>query len=104
MKKPFGFIKAYYEQEKILEEGLSIDPEKRIQELQTRAVAMEKVAQEKFEVVTQIVAEKMGLQEIPWLKLTLWSTFIYGIITVLVLFHRPDFINVRKLFILSLYS
>jgi metal-dependent amidase/aminoacylase/carboxypeptidase family protein len=35
---------------------LSIDPELRMQELQTKAVAMEKVASERFEVVTQIVA------------------------------------------------
>ncbi len=35
----------------------------------------------------------MGYTEIPWLKITNRMVWIYGIMTCLVLFHRPDFIN-----------
>ena len=39
----------------------------------------------------------MGVKEVPWLKLTLFTTMIYSIVTILVLFSRPDFISVSIL-------
>lgn len=37
----------------------------------------------------------MGMNEIPWYRWTLYLTFIYTILTILVCFHRQDFLNVR---------
>ena len=36
----------------------------------------------------------MGIKEIPWFKWTLNMTFIYAVVTILVLFHKQDFLNV----------
>ena len=94
MKKPFGFMDAYYRQEKLLRQGVSKDPEKRMEEVRTRAFVMEEQAKEQFDKVANVIAEKIGVKEIPWLKCTLYFTFFYAIITVLVMFFRPDFVNV----------
>ena len=41
-----------------------------------------------------IVAQKIGVREIPWFLLTLYLTGIYTLITVLTLFNRIDILNV----------
>ncbi len=40
-------------------------------------------------------AKVIGVEgDIPWLKLTMVFLVIYAVLTVLVMFYRPDFINV----------
>lgn len=45
MKKPFGFIQAYYVQEKILEIGVSANPEVRMEQLKASVSSMERNAE-----------------------------------------------------------
>ena len=73
--------------------GLSSDPNKRIEMVTSRALEAESKLKDNFDAVTSRIAEAVGVQEIPWLKLTFRMAQIYGILTILVLFHRPDFIN-----------
>ena len=46
----------------------------------------------------------MGMKEIPWLKFTIYLTFFYSIVTILVLFSRPDFVNVSLIIIITPYN
>ena len=94
MKKPFGFVQAYYQQEKVLKVSLSADPNKRLEQVKEKAIALEKNVEHKFDEVSQKVAEKLGMREIPWFKWTYNLTIVYSIVTCFVMFHRPDFFNV----------
>ena len=44
----------------------------------------------------------MGMNEIPWFKWTYNLTLIYALVTIMVLFHKSDFINVSVRFIMLL--
>ncbi len=93
MKKPFGFVQAYYVQEDVMKLGLSSDPAVRFEMMTAKAGQAELKFKENFDAVTINIAAKMGMEEIPWLKLTYRLAQIYAVLTILVLFHRPDFIN-----------
>eukprot|EP00347_Sterkiella_histriomuscorum_P014348 403361215 len=92
MKKPFGFMTAYYEQEKILAVGVSSDPNERLKQF-TQITRVEKTVESKFDEVSQTVASKLGMKEIPWFRWTMNLTVVYTILTILVCFHRQDFMN-----------
>lgn len=51
--------------------------------------------EERFDVVTKNIANKMGMSTIPWFKFTYYLTLAYAAVTCLVLFYREDFFNVR---------
>lgn len=74
--------------------GLSSDPNERMQQLQGQIFRVEKNVEEKFDVISQQVASKLGMKEIPWFRWTLNLTFVYTVLTILVCFHRQDFLNV----------
>lgn len=86
-------MNAFYLQKKIMDNQGS-DAETRLQEL-TNIMEAEREFEKKFDQVSQIVAERMGMKEIPWFKWTLNLTYFYACITCMVCFHRPDFVNVK---------
>ncbi len=47
----------------------------------------------KVDAVSIRIAEKLGYQEVPWMRLTWVVLIIYNVLTVLVMFNRPDFVN-----------
>ena len=53
----------------------------------------EKVMEAKIDIVANNLAKKYGYESVPWFKLTWWLLWIYTLLTVLVMFFRPDFIN-----------
>jgi len=56
---------------------------------------VEKQAEVKFNEAVQVVKDKIGLrEEIPWYKMTLALTGVYGLVTLLTLFSKADFLNV----------
>lgn len=57
---------------------------------------VEKHAEVKFDKIAIGIASKMGYEEIPWFKFTLYLTYIYTVLTILVLTYRPDFFNVSN--------
>jgi len=75
-------------------QGISADPEERRRQMQAQVFAVEKRVEQKFDEFSNKLAQKIGMKEIPWFKWTLYMTFIYAVVTVLVLFHRSDFLNV----------
>lgn len=65
-------------------------------EMKQRLAAVEvkeKALEQKFDAVADTVAKRMGYEKIPWFKLTWFLLWLYAGITNLVLFYRPDFIN-----------
>mmetsp|Transcript_25454 Transcript_25454/g.19202 ORF Transcript_25454/g.19202 Transcript_25454/m.19202 type:complete len:86 (-) Transcript_25454:319-576(-) len=44
----------------------------------------------------------MGYEKVPWFRFTLILTYIYTLITILVLFYRPDFYNL-SICVIALY-
>ena len=69
---------------------------------------MEVVEKKEKEVETRIdnvaltFAKKAGYDEVPWFKLTWWLLGAYTILTVFVMFMRPDFLNLT-ICIVALY-
>ena len=63
---------------------------------------MEKNMEKGFDKIAEGVADTIGVKEIPWFKFTLYLTFVYCGISILVLFHRQDFINLT-ICVVSLY-
>lgn len=53
----------------------------------------EKAMEQKFDQVAARFAHRAGYESVPWFRLTWFILWIYTILTVFVLFHRPDFIN-----------
>lgn len=47
----------------------------------------------KIDEIATNIAQKMGMSEIPWFALTYYMTYIYTALTIFVMFHRTDFIN-----------
>ncbi len=39
------------------------------------------------------MAKRAGYDSVPWFQLTWWVLWVYTLLTVLVMFFRPDFIN-----------
>jgi hypothetical protein len=98
MRKPFGFMQAYYAQENILQQEHPSQSEggfqhsaraqevlRQFDEIQTKALVVEKQAQVKFDQLSTQVASRIGLREIPWFKLTLILTGLYALTTILCL-------------------
>jgi hypothetical protein len=88
MRRPFGFMEAYYAQEKILQEGPApasqrAEAMRQFEELQARAEVVEKQAKVKFDELSSQVAERIGLREVPWFKLTIILTALYALVTIL---------------------
>lgn len=52
--------------------------------------------EQKFDEVASTIALKMGVRDIPWYQVTLYLTLINSVVTVLTLFSRADFLNVRN--------
>lgn len=52
MKKPFGFVTAYYVQEKVMHEGMSNDPNKRLEQVKEKLHNVEQNASVKFDQVS----------------------------------------------------
>ena len=60
-------------------------------EMQVRLAAVEqkeKVFEEKFDVVAETVAKRMGYSSVPWFKLTWVLLWMYTALTNFVLFYR----------------
>jgi len=105
MKRPFGFLGAYYNQENVM--GKST---KASSVLQTNEVlrnyynnlddALSHPSTKEINAIHQIdqvavnLANRLGMNEVPWYKLTLYVTAIYTLIVLLSLFYRADFLNV----------
>jgi hypothetical protein len=53
----------------------------------------ERVIEERLDAVTAVFAQRAGYESVPWFRLTWIILWIYTVLTVFVLFHRPDFIN-----------
>ena len=47
-----------------------------------------------IDLVADQVAHQLGVSQLPWYKSSYYGMIIYGALTALVLFNRPDFINV----------
>lgn len=62
----------------------------------------EKVIEERFDAVTAVFAQRAGYQSVPWFRITWIILWIYTMLTIFVLFHRPDFINMT-ICIIALY-
>jgi hypothetical protein len=62
----------------------------------------EKAIEEKFDLVTAKFAQRAGYESVPWFRVTWVILWIYTVLTILVLFHRPDFINLT-ICIIALY-
>lgn len=45
-------------------------------------------------MVADGIAKTMGVERVPWFKLTYYLTLLYAAVTCLVLFYREDFFNV----------
>lgn len=43
--------------------------------------------------VATALAQKAGYESVPWFSLTWWVLWIYTILTLFVMFLRPDFLN-----------
>lgn len=56
----------------------------------------EKQFEQKLDEMTNTVAERLGLREIPWFTVTVWLTAFYTVLTVFVCFYREDFLNVNQ--------
>ncbi len=50
--------------------GVSSDPSRRFDQLSNRAAVAEQKIQENFDAVATSIAQKMGMNEFPWLKWT----------------------------------
>jgi hypothetical protein len=55
----------------------------------------EKKLAKKVELLAHGVAKKFGYETVPWYKLTWVVLIIYLSLTILSMFFRPDFVNVR---------
>lgn len=108
LESPFGFIKGFQlehdvksraemrakEHEDHKEQNLTnwdLTPE-----MQVRLAAVEqkeRVFEEKFDVVAEKVAQRVGYSSVPWFKLTWVLLWMYTVLTNLVLFFRKDFVN-----------
>jgi cell division protein FtsW (lipid II flippase) len=49
--------------------------------------------EEKIDIIAVQIAKKYGYDNVPWFKLTWYVLWAYTFLTVLVMFCRPDFIN-----------
>lgn len=54
-----------------------------------------------IDIVADQLAYRLGVSQLPWYKSSYYGMIIYGAITALVLFNRPDFINVGISYISS---
>jgi len=74
-------------------------------EMAARLDAMEEKEhefEEKLDAVANNLALKYGYDSVPWFALTWWVLWIYTILTLLVMFLRPDFLNLT-ICIIGLY-
>jgi hypothetical protein len=53
----------------------------------------EKALEAKIDVVANTFAQKAGYEAVPWFMLTWYLLWLYTMLTVLVMFLRPDFFN-----------
>ena len=53
----------------------------------------EKQVEEKFDSVSANLAYRMGYDEVPWIKATWSLLWLYTILTIFVMYYRPDFVN-----------
>jgi hypothetical protein len=65
-----------------------------------KTLAIERTAEAKFDVIATGIATKIGYKTIPWLRFSLFLTYIYTVLTLFVTFYRPDFYNVREYLII----
>lgn len=62
----------------------------------------EKEVEAKIDNVALTFAKKAGYNEVPWFKLTWWLLGLYTVLTIFVMFMRPDFLNMT-ICIVALY-
>lgn len=53
----------------------------------------EKDLEQKIDIVASTFAKKAGYHSVPWFKLTWIMLWVYTGLTILVMYYRPDFIN-----------
>jgi hypothetical protein len=81
----------------LLDGGIPSDPTKRLDFLNAHIYGPEKAAVATFDAVTSNIAQKItGSSEVPWFRVTVYLTGAYCFCTCCVLFHRPDFYNVKN--------
>lgn len=121
MESPFGFIEGFqidqmflqvqykkqderaHEKPKEIEIQLPPEMEEKMKQLDER----EQVYEKKFDIIADHFATNLGYDSIPWFRITIYMLAIYMVLTCLVMFARPDFINVtqiRFLIILIFYQ
>src|SRR5271154_4451071 len=49
--------------------------------------------EQKLDAIAAILASKAGYDQVPWFQLTWWVLWFYTVLTLLVMFLRPDFLN-----------
>lgn len=54
---------------------------------------VEQEAAQVFDNVSNNIAKQLGYKEVPWFRCTIILTYLYTVLTILVLFYRPDFYN-----------
>ena len=69
--------------------GLGPEIEARLQALEEK----EQVYEQKLDDIASSIALKYGYDNVPWFMLTWWVLWIYTVLTLLVMFLRPDFLN-----------
>ncbi|TNV72186.1 hypothetical protein FGO68_gene616 [Halteria grandinella] len=118
MESPFGFIKGFHLEQQAMtmaqhrndemeerkeqtlagEMGLTPEIAARLDAMEEREHELE----EKLDAVANNLALKYGYDSVPWFALTWWVLWIYTILTLLVMFLRPDFLNLT-ICIIGLY-
>ena len=53
----------------------------------------EKKMEQKVDNVAAVFAKRAGYNSVPWFQLTWWVLWLYTLLTVFVMYSRPDFIN-----------
>lgn len=109
MESPFGFIKGFQMEQKVkvevdkkheeLEErkeeimssGWELPPH--LQERMEKLEVREKEVEKKVDLIAERVAQRLGYDDVPWLKLTWYLLWIYSALTNLVMLKREDFLD-----------
>jgi hypothetical protein len=66
---------------------------------------VEKNVEVKVDEYASKISEKiLGTKNVPWFKFSYNLTILYAALTCFVLFHRPDFFNVKFESIIHLYT
>ncbi len=99
LENPFGFLDTMKAQAEDDSDEENKDGEEPNQAEQMFREQEKQYRQKELELVQNIdniglsIASKLGFQNVPWFTLTKVMLWIYTVLTIFVLFFRPDFVN-----------